>query len=151
MQFIKRTRLEELKVQAKILHKNLLSTDYSKSHKAAFRFTRLPLFSGKTPEEVLLHSGEIKLKHAYSVLAFEHGFSGWDEMKNRIVAEDCLLSPQLINSGIIWFSDYRKALIYFRKNGGYLLQYRDEFFVANRQYIEKLHLHPEDPDWTRIG
>ena len=35
--------------------------------------------------------------------------------------------------------------------GGYLLPYKNDFFVCQRAYIQTLGLDPDDPDWEQIG
>ncbi len=51
------------------------------------------------------------------------------------------------------------VLVFFRfaahagllRGGGYLLPYRNQFFVTVAAAIRELGLDPEDPDWERIG
>lgn len=50
-----------------------------------------------------------------------------------------------------WFSGYDEARAALEAEGGYLLPYRDQFFVTVAGAIEELGLNPDDPDWRRIG
>jgi hypothetical protein len=50
-----------------------------------------------------------------------------------------------------WFTNYEDARASLRVEGGYLFQYRNQFFVTLREGIRELGLDPDDPDWERIG
>ena len=51
----------------------------------------------------------------------------------------------------IWSASYREAAAIRKDHGGYLLAYRQHFFIADRHFIVTLGLDPDDPDWERIG
>jgi hypothetical protein len=38
-----------------------------------------------------------------------------------------------------------------KSGGGYLLAYRNQYFVVDRYYIESLGLDPNDRDWEALG
>ena len=50
-----------------------------------------------------------------------------------------------------WFTSYDKARASLDAQGGYLLPYRDHFFVSTPDAIRELGLDPDDPDWAAIG
>ena len=50
-----------------------------------------------------------------------------------------------------WFTAYAAARESLESEGGYLLPYRNQFFVAVAGAIRELGLDPDDPDWQRIG
>jgi len=50
-----------------------------------------------------------------------------------------------------WFADYAQARAHLEAEGGYLLPYGSQCFIANTEAIRELGLDPDDPDWTRIG
>lgn len=50
-----------------------------------------------------------------------------------------------------WFAAYEDARSFLKSEGGYLLPYQDQFFLAEGGAIEELGLDPADPDWERIG
>jgi len=50
-----------------------------------------------------------------------------------------------------WFAAYEEARSALKAEGGFLLPYQDQFFIAERGGIEELGLDPADPDWERIG
>jgi hypothetical protein len=50
-----------------------------------------------------------------------------------------------------WFTTYEEAHADREAQGGFLLPYRDQFFVADAGAIEEMGLDSTDPDWERIG
>jgi hypothetical protein len=50
-----------------------------------------------------------------------------------------------------WFRDYDDARTAREREGGILLPYRDQYFVASEAAVLELGLDPADPDWERIG
>lgn len=50
-----------------------------------------------------------------------------------------------------WFSDYDDARRALESEGGFLLPYRNYFFVCKPDVIQSLGLEPNDPDWEKIG
>jgi hypothetical protein len=50
-----------------------------------------------------------------------------------------------------WFTTYENARASLESEGGYLLPYKNQFFVTLSEGIRELGLDPEDADWDRIG
>jgi hypothetical protein len=50
-----------------------------------------------------------------------------------------------------WYSSYADARKALAKHGGFLLSYKNHFFVCAAEVIRALGLEPEDHDWGRIG
>jgi len=50
-----------------------------------------------------------------------------------------------------WFATYEDARAAREHEGGFLLPYRNHFFVTHADAICGLGLDPDDPDWARIG
>lgn len=50
-----------------------------------------------------------------------------------------------------WFANYEEARRALQDEGGYLLPYRRQFFVCQREAIRTMGLDPFDPDWEKIG
>jgi hypothetical protein len=50
-----------------------------------------------------------------------------------------------------WCATYDEARALRESQGGYLLPFKDQFFVTGAEGIEELGLDPQDPDWERIG
>ncbi|MBK9129741.1 MAG: hypothetical protein IPM13_18445 [Phycisphaerales bacterium] len=50
-----------------------------------------------------------------------------------------------------WFADHAEAKVSLVRDGGYLLPFRTQCFVAEAPPIELLGLAPDDPDWGAVG
>jgi hypothetical protein len=50
-----------------------------------------------------------------------------------------------------WFTTYDQARAALESEGGYLLPYKNQFFITEAGAIRELGLDPEDPDWELIG
>jgi hypothetical protein len=50
-----------------------------------------------------------------------------------------------------WFTSYENARSSLDSEGGYLLPFKDQYFVTMREGVRELGLDPDDPDWARIG
>ena len=50
-----------------------------------------------------------------------------------------------------WFTTYDAARAAHQSEGGYLLPFRHQFFLATGTSIRELGLDPDDPDLERIG
>jgi hypothetical protein len=50
-----------------------------------------------------------------------------------------------------WFTTYEAARASRQAEGGYLLPYRNQYFVTLAEGIRELGLDPIDPDWALIG
>ena len=50
-----------------------------------------------------------------------------------------------------WFTTYEDARVSLEAEGGYLLPYKNQFFITLSEGIRELGLDPEDPYWRRIG
>lgn len=131
--------LEECKIQASILLKSLRGND---ADKAAKRFKRLPEFADFSIAEIL--QKDIKHKHALHLIAVENGFSSWLDLKIQIN----FIVGGYLNS---WFTNYPEAKSHLQSSGGFLLPYKNQFFICNGHYIEQIGFEPEDPDWKLIG
>lgn len=131
--------LEEYKIQASILLKSLRGLH---PEKAVKRFMRLAEFADLSKTEVL--QKELKRKHALAVIAIENGFKSWAELKIQI---------RFIVGGYLnlWFANYPEAKEHLKSSGGYLLPYKNQFFICNANYIKQIGFDPDDPDWKLIG
>ena len=50
-----------------------------------------------------------------------------------------------------WFSSYMEARKALESEGGFLLPYKQHFFVCESEAIRAMGLEPDDPDWERVG
>ena len=150
--------LDEYKIPRGILIKDLRSPDPRRSAGAANRFGVCP-----STQKLLTRRPDgppdVKLKHAFEVVAHEAGFASWASLRVALhrqapsIDPNDLLCPRRPGGFLNpWFSTYEEAHACREKNGGFLLPYRSQFFVCTATYIEDaLHLSPDDEDWARIG
>lgn len=141
--------LEECKRDASLLLKDLKSERADVAKDAAERFRRIAPFREQTLDEVLANRDAIQRKHALAVVAREHGYPAWKNLKD---AADVLWCPP--GSSAFWHNwckSHEEARSYLDANGGYLLTAHGKWFIAERGYIEHLGLDPDDPRWEAIG
>lgn len=133
--------VNECKIQASILLKSLRSCDVAISQKAAKRIQRLPEFKACSLEEIIHHP--IKHKHALAVVAIEKGFASWADLKCQL---------PFIRGGFLnhWFASYADAKSYLDAHGGFLLPFKNQFFICDANYINHLGFNAEDADWQLI-
>lgn len=150
--------LRECKVRASILLKALDSPDISRALQAAERLCSVPPFVGLSPREVLARKESVRRKHALAVIAREQGHASWVELKQalgdeappRFDAEAFFVLPvsSFLNH---WFSSYEEARAALPNVKGYLFPFRDQFFICEASFLEKLDVDLSDPDWERAG
>ncbi len=141
--------LEDCKRDAELLLKDLNANDPAVNARAAERFRRISSFKEQDSSEVLQTRGDVQLKHALAVIAREHGYVAWKNLKD---AADVLWCPP--GSSAYWHNwckTHEEARAYLRERGGYLLRGHGKCFIAERGYIQALGLDPDDPRWAAIG
>ncbi|WNO10263.1 hypothetical protein [Teredinibacter sp. KSP-S5-2] len=136
------------KNEASKLFKHLHSDNPVKQKFAEQRFSILTRYA-LTPDT-------IQRKHALTVVAIEAGFGSWSKLKKQINKSpinyrDFFGAPQFGGTLNHWFKTYSAAKEYLRAKGGYLLPFRDQYFVATPDFIQNIGLDQQDPDWQRIG
>jgi hypothetical protein len=150
MNVLKPVRLNELKTQAAFLLKDLRSKP-GVSHKSANHFLQLSDFSDKTENWLIENADAVQLKHAYRVIAHENNFKDWAGLKHFVIENDCLYRASGVAYIHRWFTDYQQAEIYFKKHGGYLLSFWNDFVVCGKEYISCLGLGDYPDRWAAIG
>ena len=138
--------LNEAKIQAQILLKNISSPDNSLAQQAQKRLIIIqPVPDG-------FNSNKIQLKHALAIIANEHGFSSWVNLKNYFSLTG--LTKFNPNGGGFfnqWFNSYSEAKQMLQQTGGYLLPYKNQFFICESGYIEYIGLNEQISDWQAIN
>lgn len=140
MKTLQAVRLSTLKKEAKLLHKSI-KNDYSIAVK---RYMNLPHFSNLLPNE-------IKLKHAFQVIAIEYGYDNWNDLRSDIIERDMLFRKNGVGLVHKWFKQYNKALLYHQRNGGYLLRFWNDYVICGHEYIELINLSDYQNEWKVIG
>jgi len=146
--------IQELKVRAEILHGRVRARD----KRALARLRALPPLRRAADRELLALAGAIRRRHCLAVIAAELGFSDWTVARRVITGEDVavdfgtLLCPPRCGGHINrWYARYDDATAVRKSCRGYLLAYRRQYLVVERDYIETLGLDPDDGDWERLG
>jgi hypothetical protein len=140
---------EESKIQATILLKDLRSEDPIKIQLSIKRLRILSKFQNNSVTDII---NQAKRKDALLIIALEKGFDSWLQLKNYFYR---ILSSPFEDNYVggflnLWFTRYVDAKSQQKKQGGYLLPYKKQYFLANEEYIKALGLDPFDPDWKLI-
>ena len=140
--------LEECKIRASILLKNLNSTKLELFTSAFERFKNISFLQSLLQDELIK---SVKLKHALDVIALENGFMSWVNLKFYFT--DTKNTEFLMGGGFLhkWFSTYKEAKSNFTAINEFLLPYKKNFFIANTSYIDYIGLDITNPDWQLIG
>lgn len=137
---------------------DLHSLDPKKHGPARDRFMAWPGSGGLS--DAVLRDADALLPHALSVVAHAAGLDDWPSLQARLAKRAALRArraPTAFYPSFAaaythhWFADHASAVSHRASNGGYLLPFRDHFFVASAEYIRALGLDPDDADWTRLG
>ncbi|WP_157493843.1 hypothetical protein [Fulvivirga imtechensis] len=142
-------RLNELKLQANFLLKDLKSNS-ERAEAATSRFSKLPYFAHVLSDKSSLPVSQVRLKHAYEVIALENDFPNWSSLRQYVVEKDCLYRGSLVAFVHSWFQNYAEAEAYLNKNGGYLLAFWNDFIICGPEYVKGLGLHSYQSYWERI-
>ncbi len=144
-------RLQEQKTRASILLKHLKGEDANRQQKAAERFLQLPFLQHSNTQVIINDIDFYRLKHAYHVLAIENGYDNWAAFRESMITEDCMYTAGCGAYLNVWFKHYEEATTYHKTNGGYLLQYRKDYYVAEQAVIDVLGLQHLSTEWKTIG
>lgn len=131
------------------------------------RLKQLSFLSNFNISQIINVLDTIKLKHCLDLIAIENNFLSWQDLvqnhmhTNEMTEEDIKendleeyelyrynLSEAALNS---WYPTYAEAKIHLDRSGGYLLPYKNHFFICQAQHIVGLGINPNDPDWEKIG
>lgn len=97
------------------------------------------------------------LRDVQRALAREHGLAGWTALTEAVAAQkEVSVGPTTYvprMSAILsrWFTSYDEARASREAEGGYLLPFKNQFFVTTTEAIRELGLDPNDPDWEKTG
>ena len=147
MKVLRPIRLNQLKVEAKLLHKNFKSgIDGSVN-----MYLTHPFFHNISSSEIEEKRRNIRLKDVYHIIALEYGYSRWEDLKRQVVKNDMLFRSNGIGLIYKWFKNYTEASNYQIKHGGYLLKFWADYIICGIEYIQLLGLHHYAEEWECIG
>ncbi|WP_262696099.1 hypothetical protein [Kordiimonas aquimaris] len=134
-----------LKTEARLLHREAQQGD-------VFALKRI---SDQCPSIQL--GTELQRKHCLATIGRELGFDNWK------TALDCFSDNEEATYGAflhprrchvhwnIWFADYTEAKQVRSEHGGYLLPYKQQYMIVDRDYITSLGLEPDAEAWESLG
>ncbi len=152
--------LEEYRIRATRLLKDLRAADRNRAAAAAERLRVLPSWADCTAEEIVAHRGEIRRKHVLTVIAREAGQPDWPSLKASLAAEpprgfDTTRLFDRRTGGFLnlWYSRYDQARegLAAVAPGSVLFPYRTQYVVCGPAFLEELGMDVLDQDWERIG
>ena len=100
----------------------------------------------------------LTLDDGLAIVAAEFGFATWASCR-RVLTEtgavadfgDLLAFTRHDRHLNGWFARYEEAAVARGTAQPYLLAYRRQFFLCDRQYIRALGLDADDPNWDALG
>lgn len=105
------------------------------------------ILKAKKQAKKISKTKKIKLLDALMLVAKENDFPDWKSYKNSLDTFWYQKSSPFLNH---WFVKYSEAKEFQKKNGGYLLTFKGQYFIASENYIEHLGLDPDDSVWRAI-
>ncbi len=147
--------IRELKVRAERLHQGVAAG----APPSLSRLSLLPELRRASAADLAAFAARIQRKHCLAAVAREAGFQSWEHAA-RVLRGDAresdhgeLLYPKGMGAFLNhWFATYDEAGAVHGQRGGYLLAYKRQYFIAERDYVATtLALDPDDKDWAAIG
>lgn len=150
------THYKFLKNEADLLLKHAQQRDAN----AVARFQQLsPFTTVSTDEPTALN--DLQLKHAFTVIAVENGYESWPELKSALdtASETSPLAEikeQFYPKGYttywnIWFAKYAQAKKVLNEGKGFLLPYKNQYFIVEEHFVDSIGLPHTLPEWNQIG
>ena len=120
---------------------------------ALSRLRALREFAGAEAEHI---SRSVRREHCLTAGALQLGFQSWrhalEVLEGRPEDFGTLLYPSsCMGHWNIWSAHYAEAREIRAAHGGYLLAYRRQFLIVDRDYIDSLGLDPDHPAWNDMG
>jgi DNA-binding phage protein len=151
--------LQEFRIRASRLKKELNSAEDAVALRAAERFRTLPAFQEKTAEQIAAARAYVQRKHALAVIATEAGFESWAQLRcaRLFDAAPSFDTTRLFQRGSagflnLWFRSYEEARpLLAAEPRRYLFPHGRHFFLCEALFLENAGVDPSDPDWERIG
>lgn len=150
------THYEFLKNEADLLLKHAKQGDAG----VISRFRQLPLFASLSSDNAEALN-DLQLKHAFSIIAVENSYGSWTELKSALdtAAETSPLAEikeQFYPKGFttywnIWLAKYSQAKKVLDEGKGFLLPFKNQFFIVEEHFVDSIGLPHTLPEWNEIG
>ena len=152
--------LEEYRIRATRLMKDLRGADSAAALHAAQRLQTLPAWTGHPPEQIRDMRDRVRRKHALAVIASEAGFRDWLHLRASV--DDAPIETGFDTTRLFpprnavflnhWFARYEEARqMLDAEPTRYLFPYRHQYVLCEAGLLENLGVDAADPDWDRIG
>lgn len=102
----------------------------------------------KAEAKLLAKDKDLKLKDAFELIAQQAQYKDWKSYKDSLDIDWYAKHSPFLNK---WFAQYENALQHLNQYGGFLLTYKGQFFIAEKEYIRHLGFDPENEVWQRVG
>lgn len=106
------------------------------------------ILKAKKQAKVLSKEKKLKLKDALSLIAKQNDYPDWKSYKDSLDTYWYQKGSPFLNH---WFVLYSEAQDFKKENGGYLLTYKGQYFIASAEYIEYIGIDPLDSVWVAIN
>lgn len=93
----------------------------------------------------------IQLKDAFDILAKASGFKSWRELKELFEATEHYCPKGSSARWKVWYKSYDQAEAQLKAGDGFLLPYRDHFFICDFDYVHFLGIERDDTDLKNVG
>lgn len=148
--------IDEYRVRASRLLKELRLGDAAAALSAGRRLQSVPAWAAATPEEIVAARDAVRRKHALAAVAAEAGFRDWADLKARCEAaptghfDTTLLfrGAAFLNHWCKTYGEAREVLL--ARPGTFLFPYREHYVVCEAALLEARGVDASDPDWERI-
>lgn len=150
------THYDYLKESASILLKH---AQHGNSE-AIKRFQQLRTFAAVSENDAATLAS-LQLKDALAVIALENGYESWVDLKSALdtAAETSPLAEikdQFYPKGFttywnIWFAKYSQAKKTLSEGKGFLLPFRNQYFIVEEHFVDSIGLPHTLPEWKEIG
>jgi len=148
-----------LKNEAALLLKHAQQSD-PPLDEAIARFRALSTFASLSSEDQK-PIAELQLKHAMTVISVENGYESWTELKAALENEATTSPLAEVKDQFYpmrgaaywnnWFASYKKAKDVHKQSGGFLLPFRNQFFICEEGFVDELGIPAALPEWKEIG
>jgi hypothetical protein len=151
--------VRELKVRAELLHRAVQASEAE----ALERLRALAELRKADANALRAAAATMQRKHCLLAVSRELGFTSWEHARRVFEGDATELDFGTMlyaryGAGHLnqWFSTYDEAREFHAgmpdgEARGYLLAYRQQFFIADRFFIRSLGVDADDADWTAIG
>jgi hypothetical protein len=147
---------EYLKNEAEILLKHA----HNRDAEAIVRFHCLEQFAALSSDDTPSLEA-IQLKHALHVIAVENSYDSWNALKSALdtAAETspfAVINDQFYPKGFttywnIWFAKYAQAKKVLQDGGGFLLPFKNQYFIVEEHFVDSIGLPHTLQEWKTIG